>query len=59
MEEDEERFRDLSFKDKVLTIIIAIILVLFYLVVLLGFIFVFIPVRYSVCYIANDFLFAI
>lgn len=49
--EDEERFRDLSFKDKVLTIIMTIVLVLFYLITLLVFVFVFIPLRF---YLWND-----
>ena len=49
--EDEERFRDLSFKDKVFTIIMTIVLVLFYLITLLVFVFVFIPLRF---YMWND-----
>lgn len=45
MNEDELRFKDLSFKDKVLSVIMTIALVLFYIVSLVVVLFIILPLR--------------
>ena len=45
MSEDELEFKDLSFKDKVLSIIMTIVLILFYTISLVIILFIILPLR--------------
>ena len=45
MSEDELKFKDLSFKDKVLSIIMTIVLILFYTISLVIILFIILPLR--------------
>lgn len=47
MNEDELRFKNLSFKDKVLSVIMTIVLILFYIVSLVIILFIILPLRAS------------
>lgn len=45
MNEDELRFKNLSFKDKVLSVIMTIVLILFYTISLVIILFIILPLR--------------
>lgn len=45
MSEDELEFKDLSFKDKVLSVIMTIVLILFYTISLVIILFIILPLR--------------
>ena len=47
MSEDELKFKDLSFKDKVLSVIMTIVLILFYTISLVIILFIILPLRAS------------